>query len=91
LLEEKRHRNKAAKRKVEEEKILENVTSKLKDGYSSGCTGTLVAKAITDFFVLSSFFNHWQESNMCQSVEMMLRKTYRELLMKEKIHELEKR
>jgi len=84
--------NKAAKRKVEEEKIIENVTSKLKDGYSSGGTGTLVAKAITDFSsVLSFFFNQWQETNMCQSVHPSLCKTHQELLMKEKIHELEKR
>jgi len=81
--------NKAAKRKVEEEKINENVTSKLKDGYSSGGTGRLVAKAITDFSsVLSSFFNQWQETNMCQSIHPSLCKTYQELLMKETIHDL---
>ena len=84
--------NKASKRKVEEEKIIDNVTSKLKEGHSSGGTGTLVAKAITDFsFVLSSFFNQWQDTIMCQSVDPSLRKTYQELLMKEKIYELEKK
>jgi len=77
---------------VEEEKIIDNVTSKLKEGYASGGTGTLVAKAITEFSsVLSSFFNQWQENNMCQSVYPSLCKTYQELLMKEKIHELEKK
>jgi hypothetical protein len=56
--------NKAAKRRVEEEKIMENVASKLKDGFSTGSTGTVVAKAITDFSsVLSSMFNQWQERN----------------------------
>ncbi len=74
---------------MEEEKINENVTSKLKDGYSSGGTGRLVAKAITDFSsVLSSFFNQWQETNMCQSIHPSLCKTYQELLMKETIHDL---
>ncbi len=83
--------NKASKRKVEEEKNIDNVTSKLKEGCSSGGTGTLVAKAITDFsFVLSSFFNQLQDTIMCQSVDPSLCKTYQELLMKEKIYELEK-
>jgi hypothetical protein len=84
--------NKAAKRKVEEEKIIDNVTSKLKEGYASGGTGTLVAKAITEFSsVLSSFFDQWQDTNICQSVDPLLRKKYQELVMKEKIHELEKK
>jgi len=56
--------NKASKRRVEEEKTMENLASKLKDGFSTGSTGTVVAKAITDFSsVLSSMFNQWQERN----------------------------
>jgi hypothetical protein len=77
---------------VEEKNIINNVTSKLKEGYASGGTGTLVAKAITEFSsVLSSFFNQWQDTKICQSVDPSLRKTYQKLAMKEKIYELEKK
>ena len=49
--------NRASKRNFEEEKIVDNVTSRLKNGYTSSGMG-LVAKAIADFSsVLSSFLH----------------------------------
>jgi hypothetical protein len=64
----------------------------LKEGLASGGTCVVVAKAITDFSaVLSSFFLQWQESNMYQSVDPQLLKSYQELLIKEKISELEEK
>jgi len=82
--------NKASKRRVEEEKTMENLASKLKDGFSTGSTGTVVAKAITDFSsVLSSMFNQWQECNKFQNVDPSLRNSYEELLIKQKIYEME--
>jgi hypothetical protein len=57
----------------------------LKSGFSTGSTGTVVAKAITDFSsVLSSMFNQWQERNQFQNVDPSLRKKYEELLIKQK-------
>lgn len=49
--------NRASKRNFEEEKIVDNVTSRLKNGFTSSGMG-LVAKAIADFSsVLSSFLH----------------------------------
>jgi len=62
--------NKAAKRRVEEELIMENVSKKLKEGVSSAGSGVAVAAAINDFSaVLSSFFHDWQEKAMLQTVD----------------------
>jgi hypothetical protein len=82
--------SKGSKRRVEEEKIMDNVASKLKEGLPVVSTGAVVAKVITDFSsVLSSLFNQWQEQNQYQNVDPVLQKTYKELLIKKKITELE--
>jgi hypothetical protein len=65
--------NKAAKRKAEEDLIVENVTTRLKDVASSTSSGTAVASAIKDFSsVLSAFFADWQEKTNFQSVDPAL-------------------
>jgi hypothetical protein len=82
--------NQASKRRVEEEKIIENTASTLKEGLPTGSTGTVGAKAISDFSsVLSSMFNQWQECNKFQNVDPSLRNSYEELLIKQKIYEME--
>jgi hypothetical protein len=64
----------------------------LKEGLASGGTSVVVAKAITDFSsVLPPFFLQWQESNMYQSVDPQLCKSYQELLIKEKISEVDEK
>ena len=95
LEDQKFHRppgTKAAKRKKEEEGIIENVTTKLKDITALGGSGPAVAVAIKDFSsVLSSFFADWQEKTSFQAVDPELRKTYEELKMKERIREMQQK
>ena len=77
--------NKMAKQKKEEEAIIVNVTSKLKNVNSAG-SGRAVAAAINDFSsVLSTFFADWREQTSFQLVDPALRKTYEELKIKERI------
>jgi hypothetical protein len=95
LDDQKFHRppgTKAAKRKKEEEAIIENATTKLKDITALGGSGPAVAAAIKDFSsVLSSFFADWQEKTSFQAVDPELRKTYEELKIKERIHEMQQK
>ncbi len=61
---------KASNRKVEEEKIIENVISKLMEGL-------VVAKAITDLSSIpSSFLMNDKESDMYQNVDTQLYNLY---------------
>lgn len=83
--------NRQAKRKKEEEAIIENVTSKLKNVSSCGA-GSAVAAAINDFSsVLSTFFADWREQTSFQAVDPALRKTYEELKIKERIFEMQQK
>jgi hypothetical protein len=83
--------NKMAKRKKEEEAIIENVTSKLKNVNSAG-SGHAVAAAINDFSsVLSTFFADWRKQTSFQLVDPALRKTYEELIIKERIFEMQQK
>ena len=95
LEDQKFHRppgTKAAKRKKEEEGIIENVTTKLKDTTALGGSGAAVAVAIKDFSsVLSSFFADWQEKTSFHAVDPELRKTYEELKIKERIREMQQK
>jgi hypothetical protein len=79
----------ASKRRAEEERIIENVSGKLKNGFTS--TGSAaVASAINDFsIVLSSFFKDWQDRAAFASADAALRKQYDELRLKERIWEMQ--
>ena len=79
----------ASKRRAEEERIIENVSAKLKNGFTS--TGSAaVASAINDFSsVLSSFFKDWQDRAAFASADAALRKQYDELRLKERIWEMQ--
>jgi hypothetical protein len=71
-------------------KIMDSVASNLKEGLPIVSTSAVVAKVITDFSsVLFTLFNKWQEQNQYQNVDPVLPKTYKELLIKKKITELE--
>ena len=84
--------NKLAKRKLEEEHIMDNVATKLKQNVPAGGSGKEVALAIKDFSsVISSFFADWQEKSSYQCVDPALRKTYEELKIKEKIMEMQRK
>jgi len=79
----------ASKRRAEEERIIENVSAKLKNGFTS--TGSVaVASAINNFSsVLSSFFKDWQDRAAFASADAALRKQYDELRLKERIWEMQ--
>jgi hypothetical protein len=79
----------SSKRRAEEERIIENVSAKLKNGFTS--TGSVaVASAINDFSsVLSSFFKDWQDTAAFALADAALWKQYDELRLKERIWEMQ--
>jgi hypothetical protein len=85
--------NKASKRRQEEEKILESVTSKLKDGLhnnNSGGAGFAIAKAIGDFTnILAMTLQQWNDRQSYDNSNPELKKRYDELLIMEKVHQME--
>ncbi len=84
---------KASKRRQVEEKIMENVSSKLKDGISNNNTssaGVAIAKALGDFTnIISTTLQHWQDRQSYENANPELKKRYDELLLKEKIYQME--
>jgi hypothetical protein len=84
---------KASKRRQEEDKIIENVSSQLRDGLSnnpSSDAGIAIANALGHFTtIISTTLQHWQDRQSYENADPELKKRYDELLLKEKIYQME--
>jgi hypothetical protein len=81
--------NKLAKRKKDEEDIMNNVMSKLKDGRQELNSSSVIAHAIKDFSsMMAGFLNQYSERMSYQNVSPELRKEFEELALKEKIYKM---
>lgn len=84
---------KASKQRQAEEKIIENVSSKLRDGLSNNTSsgaGVAIAKALSHFTaIISSTLQDWQDRQSYENANPKLKKRYDELLLKVKIYHME--
>ena len=80
---------KRAKRQQEEEKIITNVTAKLK-GETSGTTGAVLAVALSQFAnVFASGLQEWKDRQAYSNASPTLKRKYDNLLLSARIHQLE--
>ncbi len=80
---------KRAKRQQEEEKIITNVTEKLK-GETSGTTGAVLASALTQFAnVFASGLQEWKDRQAYSNASPTLKQKYDSLLISARIQQLE--